>query len=142
MHNHRSFPTACLLISAVVLTLSGCKLEIRVPQGGTVTSSDGAFVCAAGQTCVIDVVDLFFDQTFVAMPAQGFYFTHWKDKDGYLCGGEATPCKLATAQFEDHPALLAFLESDETFFLAPGFAWSPVCPPKELVVSPAPPPGD
>ncbi len=142
MQNFRCFPKACLLVSAIALALSGCKLEIRVPQGGTVVSSDGAYVCAAGQTCIIDIVDLFFDETFVAMPAQGYYFSRWKDKDGYLCGGDSTPCKLATAQFEGHPALLTFLESDETFFLEPRFVWSPVCPPEELVISPAPSAGD
>ncbi len=76
------------------------------------------------------------------MPAQGYHFTRWKDKDGNLCGGDSTPCKLATAQFEGHPVLLAFLESNETFFLEPRFVWSPVCPPRELVVSPAPLAGD
>jgi len=121
MKHFRSFPTACLLVSAVALALSGCKLEIRVPHGGTVVSSNGAYVCAARQTCIIDVVDLFFDETFVAMPAQGSHFTRWKDKDGYLCSGDDTPCKLATAQFEGHPALLAFLESDKKFFLEPRF---------------------
>jgi len=103
-----------------------------------VRSTDGAYVCEAGQTCVIDVVDLFFDQTFVAEPAHGYTFGGWKSSDGYLCGDEAQECGLSTAGFEGHPALESILESDETFFLQPRFVWSPYCPDDGLVVSPGP----
>jgi len=139
MQNLRSFPLTGFLITTVVLALSGCKLEIRVPHGGTVISTDGAYICEAGQTCIIDVVDLFFDETFVAEPAPGFSFTGWRDRDRYLCGGEVTPCSLSTGEFEGNPALLSILESDETFFLVPRFSLKPDCPDPELVVSPAPP---
>jgi hypothetical protein len=138
----RVLPRTSFLIVAALLVLTGCKLEIRVPQGGMVVSTDGAYICQAGQTCEIDVVDLFFDQTFIAQPATGYYFNHWKGDDHYLCGGETGPCALATAGFEGHPALQALLESDQTFYLEPKFIWSPVCPPKELVISPAPMQGD
>ena len=141
MQRLRSFPVTGLLITMVCLALSGCKLEIRVPHGGKVVSSDGAYICEAGQTCVIDVVDIFFDQTFIAEPAHGYSFGRWQDKDGYLCGGETTECSLSTAGFEGHPALQSILESDATFLLEPRFLWSPYCPEPTLVVSPAPSPG-
>lgn len=134
----RSFFPAWLPVAAAVLALAGCKIEIRVPQGGRVVSSDGAYICEAGQTCVIDVVDLFFDETFVAEPAEGYYFSRWRERDGYLCNGETGPCRLATAEFEGNPALQAFLESDETFTLEPRFVLILDCPPDELVISPAP----
>mgnify|MGYP001812287807 FL=1 len=132
-----------LIVIAAAVALTGCKLEIRVPHGGKVVSSDGAYVCESGQSCVIDVVDLFFDQTFIAEPAEGFSFLGWKDKDRYLCGGETGPCRLATAAFEGDPMMESVLESDETFFLQPRFALILDCPDdkSELVVSPAPPPG-
>ena len=140
MQYHRSFPLAFPLITTVFLALPGCKLEIRVPLDGRVVSSDGAYVCEAGQTCVIDVVDLFFDETFIAEPAAGFSFTGWKHRDRYLCGGETTPCKLSTAGFEANPVLQAVLESDETFILQPRFSFTPApCPAPTLVISPAPP---
>ena len=138
----RSLPLTSLLLAAAFLALPGCKLEIRVPQGGTVVSSDGAYICEAGQTCLIDVVDFFFDETFIAEPAHGYSFSRWKEKDGYLCGGETTQCRLSTAGFEGHPALQSILESDETFVLEPRFVWSPYCPEPTLVISPAPPPAD
>ena len=142
MQNRRSFAPTCLLITTVLLALTGCKIEIRVPHGGTVVSSDGAYICETGQTCVIDVVDLFFDETFIAQPAPGFTFSRWEDKDRhYLCGGETEPCRLATADFEGNPLFQPILESDETFVLKPRFALKlGYCPEPTLVVSPAPPP--
>jgi hypothetical protein len=137
MQNHWSFLRACLLITTVLLALSGCKLEIRAPYGGKVVSSDGAYICEAEQTCVIDVVDLFFDETFIAEPAPGFSFDGWKKKDGYLCGGEAGPCRLSTAEFEGDPVRLSILESDEIFVLEPRFSLLVgYCPEPKLVASP------
>jgi len=138
MQNIRSFPLTCVLLSMAFLALSGCKVEIKVPQGGTVKSTDGAYICEAGQTCVIDVVDLFFDETFIAEPDPGFYFGGWRKMDRYFCGGETTACRLSTAAFEGNQALQAVLESDETFFLKPVFLWKIGCPEPKLVLSPAP----
>lgn len=137
----RTSPLTSLLLSTAFIALPACKLEIRVPQGGTVVSSDGAYICEAGQTCLIDVVDIFFDETFIAEPAHGYSFSRWKEKDGYLCGGETTKCRLFTSSFEGNPALQSILESDATFLLEPRFVWSPYCPEPTLVISPAPPLG-
>ena len=142
MRNLRSFPLSCFLIAIAFLALPGCKIEIRVPQGGTVVSSDGAYTCMAGQTCVIDVVDFFFDQTFIAQPAHGYYFSRWEEREQYLCGGVTTPCTLSTAGFEGNPVLLSMLESDGTFFLKPRFIATLVCPEPAIVISPQPPATD
>ena len=140
MHSSYRAPLTGLLIVVTLLMLSGCKLEIRVPKGGTVASTDGAYLCEAEQTCVIDVVDFFFDETFVAEPAPGYTFTNWKAEgnDHYLCGGETEPCRLSTAEFEGHPVLEEILESDEIFVLEPRFSIVLThCPEDELVVSPS-----
>ena len=137
MQNVHSFLRTGFLITTVILVLTGCKLEIRVPYGGTVVSSDGAYICEAEQTCVIDVVDLFFDETFIAKPAPGFSFDGWEEKDDYLCGGETGPCRLSTAEFEGDPVRQSILESDQTFFLEPRFSLLVgYCPEPKLVVSP------
>jgi hypothetical protein len=139
----RSFPLTSLLLTAAFVALPGCKLEIKVPQGGTVVSSDGAYICEAGKTCVIDVVDIFFDQTFIAVPDHGYSFNIWKEKDGSFCGGETTQCRLSTAVFEGSSALQSILESDETFLLEPRFLFEPHdCPEPTLVISPATTPAD
>ena len=134
MQNLRSLLPAALL---ALVALPGCKLQISIPQGGSVLSADGAYACYSGQTCVIDVVDLFFDETFTAVPARGFYFGGWKKVDGGLCGGETTPCTLSTAAFEGVPALQEILESDQTFHLEPVFVWSFITT-REIIISPDP----
>jgi hypothetical protein len=138
MKNFRSFSRTCILLAIVVFALPGCKLNIKVPLGGQVVSSDGAYICEAGQSCVIDIVDIFFDQTFIAEPAPGFYFGGWTTRDGYLCGGETASCRLSTAKFEGDPELQSMLESDETFSLKPRFMLILNCPKPGLVLSPAP----
>lgn len=138
MQNLRSLPLTCLLLAGVLLALPGCKIHIKAPHGGTVRSSDGAYLCEAGEKCVIDVVDFYFDETFIAEPAPGFYFSHWNKLDGFLCGGETGPCRLSTAGLEGNAALQSMLESDDTFYLQAIFVMKLDCPEPELVVSPGP----
>ena len=142
MLNIRDIGRSGSLVLLATLALTGCKLEVRVPPGGSVMTADGSFSCAGGQTCVIEVVDLFFDQTFVAMATQGYRFDGWKAREGYLCGGQEGYCTLSTAQFEGHPELMAILESSESFRLEPHFVWAPMPPNPQLVISPDPGTGD
>ena len=109
----------------VVVTLASCKIQIEVPTGGSVASQSGNYTCAEGKTCVIDVVDLFFDETFVARPKAGYEFVRWKKKAGGFCGaGKARfkPCHLYTSVFEGIPVLEQFLARDDVFYLQPVFA--------------------
>jgi N-acetylneuraminic acid mutarotase len=108
----------CTLFTAALL--SGCKVQITVPEGGRVETMSGAYVCESGETCVIDVVDIFFDEVFKAKPADGFKFTAWRQKDFAFCGGSNAPCALSTALFPGTP-LMALLESDHVFPLEPVF---------------------
>ncbi|MBN7797557.1 hypothetical protein [Parahaliea mediterranea] len=104
-----------------LLALSACKVRVTVPEGGSVISASGAHDCAAGKHCVIDVYDTTFDETFTAKPAQGYRFTGWRKRHGGFCGGNTTPCRLATTGFEDNSDLMQILESDQVFYLEPVF---------------------
>ena len=110
-----------LVTSLLVLGLTACKISITVPEGGSVSNESGAFVCNAGATCEVEVVDLFFDETFVAQPADGYRFRQWRRQDRGLCGGSSAACRLFTSGFAGNPALLAFLDRDDVFFLDPEF---------------------
>lgn len=114
----------CGLLLAV--SVSGCKVQITVPEGGRVVSESGAYVCEAGETCAIDVVDTFFDEVFFAKPATGYRFTAWRKRGASFCGGKQSPCPLSTTFFPDTP-LMQFLESDSTFFLEPVFGVPNTC---------------
>jgi len=121
-----SFRTWALTLFAVI-TLVGCKIQITVPEGGDVTSISGDNNCAEGKTCIIDVADLFFDDTFTAKPKSGYEFVNWKKIQGGFCGaGPARfkPCHLFTSVWEGIPELEIFLDQDDVFFLEPVFALS------------------
>jgi len=66
--NSLSWPA---LLLALLLSTTGCKLRIDVPEGGRVVSESGVFSCEPGQTCDIDINDFFFDETFKAVPDDG-----------------------------------------------------------------------
>ena len=104
-----------------VSLLASCKIKIIVPVEGSVITSSGAFSCGVAQICFIDVVDFFFDETFIAKPMPGYEFVKWEFRDRGLCGGKTPPCHLYTDFFEGMPAFIAFLESDEVFVLKPIF---------------------
>ena len=113
-----------LAATTAALVLAGCKIEITVPEGGRVVSQSGNIeACESGATCSVDVVDIFFDETFVAEPAEGMMFSGWEKIDRGLCGGNTDPCRLFTSGFEGHDVFMGFLENDqEIFFMNPTFA--------------------
>ena len=43
--------TLKLLLLAAITLLSGCRLEVIVPEGGRVTSASGNFDCSEASTC-------------------------------------------------------------------------------------------
>ncbi len=100
----------------------GCKIRIEVPEGGHVETFSGVFVCGELQTCDIDVVDIFFRETYVAVPNEGMFFNGWEERDRGLFGGTAEPAAVDVEPFADNAALAALLESDEVFFLSPTFS--------------------
>ena len=109
-----------IVLSALSLAFAGCKVEISDTKNGRVESESGAYTCDSGDTCVIDVVDTFFDETFQAKPDQGFIFTAWRTKPHSICGGSSKPCRLATRIFSGTP-LMNILESDGVYYLEPVF---------------------
>ena len=114
-----------VLVFTILLALPGCKIEITVPEGGTVDTASGAFTCVAGDTCVIDVGDTSFEETFTAKPDESYFFSQWRRKPRAFCGGNSAPCRLSTSGYEGYDALLSLLESDERFFLEPIFERNP-----------------
>lgn len=110
-----------ILTATLLTTLPGCKLEISVPENGTVTTASGAYSCGAGETCTIEVDDTSFDQTFIARPAPGYTFSRWLKKPHALCPNQNRSCRLDTSTFGDNEELMAILESDSTYYLEPVF---------------------
>lgn len=105
-----------LLICVVCLLLASCKILQTATEGGSIESRSGNADCAAGETCeVISEEGEGFSDTFTAVPAEGYRFEHWREGDGYLCGGQSGPCAL-----EDIPT--EFSDQDITVLLEPVFS--------------------
>jgi len=114
-------PRTLLLVAGTVVGLSGCKIAIVAPIEGRVISETGARECDPGASCMVEVVDIHFDEVFEAVPNDGFFFTEWRKAPGYFCGGNKEVCTLTTSSFEGNENLMAILESDEIFHLEPVF---------------------
>jgi haloalkane dehalogenase len=126
-----------LMLTALFLaSVSGCKIEIQVPDNGRVTSASGNYLCEASQTCDVEVIDLLFNETFIAEPADGYQFDGWRREPGYLCGGQTNSCPVVTSFFEGCEVCMDVLASDVAVFLEPVFT---VCklPDDEIVVQTA-----
>lgn len=109
------------ILSLMPIILIGCKIEVVAPFTGSVTTKDGSFSCAAGEECVVDVVDVFFDQTYLPVPSDEYDFIRWQKGRKFLCGGAKTPCHLFTSGFSENENLLGALETDQEFYLQPVF---------------------
>ncbi|MEM6581081.1 MAG: imelysin family protein [Pseudomonadota bacterium] len=111
---------------AASLFLVGCKVVVKVPDGGSVTSASGDFDCASGEECSIDVTNFDFEETFTAVPEEGFEFIGWSTTG--FCATSTAPCRLTTVGLDgvndDLTELVTqFLESDsEEFFVEPLFS--------------------
>jgi len=112
--------THVVIILLLSLSCASCKIRISPSVNGQVVSDSGAYDCQAGNTCEIDVVDSFFDETFRAVGNEGYAFAAWRTRAKSLCGGLSRQCRLSTTGFPGTP-LMAFLESDDVFFLQPVF---------------------
>lgn len=115
--------TTVSLLAAATLA-SACKVQVEVPEGGSVVSEAG-LNCAATQTCVVDIPGADVEEIFTAVPADGFQFDGWKRRTGGLCSGANAfdkPCRVTTFGFSDFPEVIALIESDLTVFLEPQFS--------------------
>ncbi len=109
-----------LVLLGLIQALISCKLEVTNSTQGQVRTDSGTYRCAAGETCVIDVVDTFFSETFRAVPKSAYTFTAWRTRPDSFCGGSTKPCRLSTAGLLDTP-LMSLLESDRVYYLEPVF---------------------
>ncbi|MBT4518980.1 MAG: SUMF1/EgtB/PvdO family nonheme iron enzyme [Halieaceae bacterium] len=105
----------------LLAVFAGCKLQITSSVGGSVTSASGIYNCTTDSPCSIDIIDIFFDDVFIAVPDVGYEFTEWKRQDFGFCGGSAESCALSTNAFAPYPALMTVLGGDKTFYLSPVF---------------------
>jgi len=138
-----------VFLAFVIIFLSACKLVIELPEGGQLKSASGKFDCRNEQQgvshssadrgyapyqgvspthagafhCEFDVSDTSFDETFTAIPDPGYEFKQWKKVPrGFFGNSTESSVRLFTSNFVGDDRLLAFLDSDNEFYLEPVFA--------------------
>ncbi|MEM6583218.1 MAG: hypothetical protein AAF699_18210 [Pseudomonadota bacterium] len=115
-----------ICVICALLALSACKIRIIAPESGGVITESGAYTCNSGSTCNIDVVDFFFNETFVAEPLNGYEFRFWRRADRRFCGRDTEPCTVFTEGLDAFDNLAMVIEpflisEEEIFFLEPVF---------------------
>lgn len=85
--------TTPLLMLGLVAIMTGCKLEIIVPSGGDVISSDTSHNCSKGMVCEFEIASdqLPFSESFTAEPRPGYVFEKWADGSEFLCAKSTDP---------------------------------------------------
>ncbi|MEM8660429.1 MAG: hypothetical protein AAGF35_06045, partial [Pseudomonadota bacterium] len=79
-----------------LLTIVGCRVTVQVPPGGEVRTAFGTNDCAENTVCEIEVNDTNFNETFRAVPNEGYEFIGWRRDDLYFCGLFRGDCQLVT----------------------------------------------
>jgi hypothetical protein len=52
-------PLLKILVLSGVILLVGCRIQMDVPEGGSVITESGHYGCEAGLTCTVDASDVF-----------------------------------------------------------------------------------
>ena len=110
-------------IVAAAAMLSGCFIRLIGTPGGVVGTQSGNYPnCAEGASCPdIPMIDSNFNETFVAVPAAGYRFAHWKRSNKYLFGCNTDPqATIETSGFPGSP-LEQFLGDPLVTFMSPVF---------------------
>ncbi|MFC1579226.1 leucine-rich repeat domain-containing protein, partial [Pseudomonadota bacterium] len=77
--------------------------------------------CKSGETCVVEVNDFYFSETFDAHASEGWIFVGWKLGSRYFCQNSESVCHLSNKGLGQYEAIKTIVESDETFYLEPEF---------------------
>jgi predicted secreted Zn-dependent protease len=107
----------------IFLPLAGCKIQLDQTEGGGVVSSSGLFNCTSRETCTLHIEDEYFQDSFTAMPDDGYVFVGYSEEKGELCRGRLDPiCSdIDTRALQAFPDLIEYISGDVAFKLAPQF---------------------
>ncbi|MCB1688625.1 MAG: hypothetical protein KDI33_09080 [Halioglobus sp.] len=113
-----------IALAAVIGLVTGCKIAVVVPEGGSVQWSDG--VCAnyysqdSGFVCVSQVTDTNYSDTFTAIPRDGWQFVKWSGGPNFLCPESTNPtCFVSNVGSAGNAAIEAVIASNKTYYLMP-----------------------
>ncbi len=109
-------------VVALSLLTSACRFEIQMPEAGGAVVSE-RFRCDAGETCLVEIDDAAFDETFTVESAPGYEFAGWLKADAHYCGNSLEDCRIASTALVG--GLASLVDADITLFLVPQFVCAP-----------------
>ncbi len=111
-----------VVILVLLSTLSGCRIILKVGEGGSVDTTVGGTIndCPANSTCIIDpenpgYTTSIYSDAYRARPAPGYVFGGWDPRQRSLCSRTVARCEITVT-----PDVIEFFpDSDAT--VAPYF---------------------
>jgi CubicO group peptidase (beta-lactamase class C family) len=110
-----------LAIVVVLFVLSGCRINITVPEGGRVYSDSGTYDCTSDSPCTVEVTDTSFNEVFRAEAEPGFVFVGWKKERGHFCSSRILGCEIDASVLEEMEGVEEFLAADTEVYMEPVF---------------------
>jgi hypothetical protein len=130
-----------LALISVVGLVTGCRVGVAVFEGGNVLSQSGVRDCEEMYTCIFEVNDTNFTETFTAVPKEGYEFENWKSGDSFLCGDSTEPiCEVDNTGLKGNEDMEQIIGSDKLFYLIPEFKFIGIDAPSPSPSPPPPPP--
>ncbi|MCB1704621.1 MAG: hypothetical protein KDI17_07155 [Halioglobus sp.] len=113
------FTKKTLLILYLAALITGCKVTVIVPSGGTVQSHSGVRNCTESSVCEFEVTSLPFSDSFTALPSPGYEFEKWSDGGDFQCANSTKPACLI--DLADNPYASAILALFDSMYVMPIF---------------------
>ncbi len=111
-----------LLLLALALSITGCKLAVIVVEGGEVLSVSGTRDCSVNSICVFEVTDTDFHDTFTAVPQPGWEFVRWNAGGDFFCEDSTDPsCFLSNVGTDGIQAIVDAIATQKTYYIMPVF---------------------
>ncbi len=105
-----------------MLLLAGCKLAVIVTSGGDVQSASDTRNCASENVCEFAVTSDNLDETFTAVPRDGYVFKQWAAGPGFVCGDSTSPtCIVSNLGLGVFNGVMEFITGDHINYAMPLF---------------------
>jgi hypothetical protein len=114
--------TKSLAMLGLAGVLAGCKVGVIVPEGGTVQSLSDTRNCPESRNCFYETLDFTFDETFTAVPNEGWQFVKWNSGNGFFCEDSTSlSCRTSTVGLAGVTGGASAVASDMTLYIMPLF---------------------
>lgn len=114
-----------IVFTCLISTVAGCRLEVIVPTGGDVETPLHTRDCSEGSTCLHEINDATFNESFTAIPNQGYIFSRWQRGEDFLCDDSTDPtCVVSNTALAGNAGFEEWIAgSFQTWYIMPVFTY-------------------